>query len=330
MTVPKLEGGSSLTQFTLAERIKKRFNKGFTLYEHALINSLKREKVDGVLAEYGPTACQNLDVVKFLKLPLVVHFFGYDASLISVLKNYADQYKKLFSYVDAVVVVSKKMKNDLLALGCPSDKLVISICGPDPDFFKLKPSYDKQQFIAVGRFVEKKAPYLTLLAFKKVVYIYPKAKLIMVGDGHLLVMCKNLVKALNFENNIEFRGVLTPEEIQLLYMDSLAFVQHSIIAESGDSEGTPVAILDAQASALPVLSTYHAGIPDVIINNETGLLVDEYDVDGMAKNMIRILKEKELAQKLGMAGRERIRNNFTMEKHLDTLQNLIEKAMTKE
>jgi glycosyltransferase involved in cell wall biosynthesis len=329
MTAPKLEGAHNLTQFTLTERIKKRFNKGVTLYEHALINSLKREKVDGVLAEYGPTACHNLKVIEFLKLPLVVHFHGYDASVLNVLKEYKEQYKKLFSYADSIVVVSKNMKEGLFKIGCPEDKLIISTCGPNSGFLEIEPSYERGQFIAVGRFIEKKAPYLTILAFKKVVDIYPATKLVMVGDGQLLEMCQNLARALNLANNIEFSGVLTPAEIQLLFSDSIAFVQHSIITESGDAEGAPVAVLEAQAAALPVLSTYHAGIPDVVINNETGLLVDEYDVDGMANNMIRIIREEGLAQKLGAAGRKRILESFTMEKHLGTLQFLIEKAMTK-
>lgn len=324
MTIPKLEGSNSLTQFKLTDRIKKRFNRNFTFYEHALINSLKREKVDCVLAEYGPTACKNLKVVEFLKLPLVVHFFGYDASVVSVLKEYAEQYKKLFSYSNAVVVVSKKMKDDLLALGCPADKLVISTCGPDPIFFELKPSYKKKQFIAVGRFIEKKAPYLTILAFKKVADLYPDSKLIMVGDGELTGICKNLIKALNLTNNIELKGVLTPQEVQVLFEESIAFVQHSVVAESGDSEGTPVAVLDAQAASLPVISTYHAGIPDVIMNNETGLLVEECDVDGMSKNMLRALEEEGLAQKLGTAGKKRVMALFSLEKHLRILEKLIE------
>ena len=232
----KLEGTNNLFEFTLAEKIKIRTNKYFSLSEHALANSFKREKVDCVLAEYGLTGTAVLKVAEQLKLPMVVYFFGYDASVKEVVEKYAEGYKKVFAYASAVMVVSKKMKDDLIALGCPAAKLVVSACGPNPAFFENKPLYNKQQFIAVGRFVEKKAPYLTILSFKKVVENFPAAKLVMVGDGDLLWICKKLVDALKLCDNIEFRGVLTPVEIKLLFEESIAFVQHSIIADDGDAE----------------------------------------------------------------------------------------------
>ena len=112
-----------------------------------------------------------------------------------------------------------------------------------------------------------------------------------------------------------------------IFEESIAFIQHSIIADDGDSEGTPVAVLEAQAAALPVISTFHAGITDVVVNNETGLLVQEKDVDGMANNMLRILNESGLAERLGMSGRKRIKENFTLEKNLMTLRNVINKGI---
>ena len=74
---------------------------------------------------------------------------------------------------------------------------------------------------------------------------------------------------------------------------------------------------------LPVISTYHAGIPEVVIHNETGLLVQEYDITGMGQHMIRVLKENLLAQKLGQAGRERIQQSFTMKDHLKKIEHCI-------
>lgn len=114
-----LESSLGLMQFNLAQRVKKRFNKNFNLSEHALINSLKREKVDCVLAEYGPTACATLKVVEFLNIPLIVHFFGFDASFRPTIEEYRENYKLVFGYAKSVVVVSKKMQQDLIKLGCP-------------------------------------------------------------------------------------------------------------------------------------------------------------------------------------------------------------------
>jgi glycosyltransferase involved in cell wall biosynthesis len=323
----KLEGSTAIAQFNFLQKVKKRIDTRFNHYEHALINSLKREKIDCVLAEYGITACAALNVVEHLKIPMVVHFHGYDASVKSILADYKEQYKKMFAYVKAVIVVSKKMKQTLIDCGCSAEKLIVSVYGPDPVFFNINPCRNSQQFIAIGRFVEKKAPNVTILAFKKVTDKFPKAKLVMIGDGDLLSSCKELATNLGIRSNVEFTGVLVSKQIQTIMEKSIAFVQHSVIAENGDSEGTPVAILEAQAASLPVISTYHAGIPDVVINNETGLLVKERDIDGMAKNMLRLLKEENMSKNLGEAGRSRITENFTLENHLSTVARTISKAI---
>ncbi|MEO9145229.1 MAG: glycosyltransferase [Ginsengibacter sp.] len=325
----KLENSSNLSQFNLWQKVKMNLNKKFNLREHALINSLKAEKVDCVLAEYGPTACATLRVVKHLKIPMVVHFHGYDASIKSVLADYKERYKKVFAYAGAIIVVSQKMRETIIDAGCPAEKLIMSVYGPDPDFFYMQPSYNTQQFLAVGRFVEKKAPDLTILAFKRVLDVFPDANLVMVGEGELMPRCKKLVTDLGIDTQVEFKGVQTTKEIRMLMEESIAFVQHSVVAQNGDSEGTPVAVLEAQAAALPVIATYHAGIPEVVIHDETGLLVKEHDVEAMAKNMLRVLQEKNLSKKLGEAGRARVMKNFTLKNHLNILELAISEAMTK-
>lgn len=85
-------------------------------------------------------------------------------------------------------------------------------------------------------------------------------------------------------------------------------------------------VLEAQAAALPVIATHHAGIPDVVLDNETGLLSEERDVNGMAENMMRVLRENGLAKKMGELGRKRILENFTMQKHLSVLEKTITNA----
>jgi glycosyltransferase involved in cell wall biosynthesis len=111
--------------------------------------------------------------------------------------------------------------------------------------------------------------------------------------------------------------------------NSIAFVQHSIIANDGDSEGTPVSVLEAQASSLPVIATIHGGIPDVVINGKTGILVKEMDIEGMAAAMIELINNKELAKQMGNLGRQRIKDNFSMETHLNKLNQCIASSISK-
>jgi len=326
-TIPFSLEGKNISEFSFSEKWKRKILRGFTFTEKLLISSLRKEKVDCVLAEYGTTAADSLHVINYLKVPLIVHFHGYDASQKDVIKQYGEKYKDVFAHASKVIVVSKRMYKDVMNLGCPESKLVLNSYGPDDSFFKIRAGFNNQQFVSVGRFVKKKAPLLTINAFKKVVNGFPEAKLIMAGDGELLEQCKNLADSLGLRDNITFSGPLNREQVQQLFSSSIAFVQHSVVAENGDSEGTPVAILEAQAAGLPVISTFHAGIPDVVINEETGFLVEENDMEGMAKNMMRILEEQNLAEQLGTAGRIRVKEKFTMERHLQTLEKEIENSI---
>ncbi len=325
----QLEGGNLINSRALRilDIVKGHFNLNkFSLPELALLNSFKKNKIELVFAEYGVTAQKIIKICKELNLPLIVHFHGYDASVAEVIKC-NNKYKEVFKTASYVVVVSKKMYQNILDLGCPEKKLVYNVYGPQDKFFEVKPEFSKQQFISIGRFVDKKAPYNLILSFLKVVEKFPEAKLIMAGDGLLLDTCKNLVKYYRLEANINFVGVVSPEKYREYLEESLAFVQHSVTAVNGDSEGTPVGILEASAAGLPVISTKHAGIPDVIIHDETGLLVEEHDVDGMAKNMIMLLENKEMAKKMGAKGRINIRENFNMARHISVLDELIDKAV---
>ena len=105
------------------------------------------------------------------------------------------------------------------------------------------------------------------------------------------------------------------------------FVQHSIEAPSGDSEGTPVAIIEASATGLPIVSTRHAGIPDVVDEGVTGFLADEGDVATMAGQLERLLADPGLAGDLGAAARRRIQTHFAMDDRLARLWRIIESSI---
>lgn len=327
--LPSALENKSMLDLSYAERFQKKILKGFSAAEKKLLFSLKKEKVDVVLAEYGPTAVESLKVVKYLNLPLIAHFHGADASVRNLIEHYKVGYQNVFDYARSIIAVSEKMKRDLIKMGCAEEKIKVNPCAPNDVFFGLKPNYANQQFISIGRFVEKKSPHLTILAFQRVLKEFPTAQLIMVGEGELLPICNDIVKIFMLEKNIHFKGAQPTKSIQKLMEQSIAFVQHSVTATNGDSEGTPVAILEAQAAGLAVIATNHAGIPDVVVNNQTGLLVEERNVEDMADNMKRILSENGLAKQYGAAGRKITGERFTMEKHLKVLAKEINRAIGK-
>jgi glycosyltransferase involved in cell wall biosynthesis len=134
---------------------------------------------------------------------------------------------------------------------------------------------------------------------------------------------------LGIEKSVTFLGA-QPHQVVMSEMQlGRCFVQHSVVASDGDSEGTPVAILEAGASGLPVISTHHAGIPDVVVQGETGLLVEEYDVDAMASEMLRIAVDPELAGCLGRMARKHVQENFSMERRIGRLWSIIQRSINR-
>lgn len=287
-----------------------------------LKDNLKLNEIDVILIEYGTHAHNLLPLLKIVDIPVVVHFHGYDASVKKVVET-NNFYKEVFDISQGIIAVSIQMKEMLLEIGCPIRKIQLNTYGPRDIFFNVESSFKKMQFIGIGRFTDKKAPYYTIMAFHKTLVSHPDAKLILAGDGYLLNSCINLVKHLGIQDSVNFPGVITADEFIRYLEESYAFVQHSITALSGDMEGTPVAVLEAAAAGLPVISTLHAGIPDVIINNETGLLCEEHDVNLMSEHMIAILSNKQKAIDMGRASRNNIKENFDMSKHIGQIQGIL-------
>ncbi|MDT7777727.1 MAG: hypothetical protein QOC99_239 [Acidobacteriota bacterium] len=280
----------------------------------------RQERIDAVLAEFGPTGVAVMDACRQLNLPLVVHFHGYDISVREMLERYASGYAQMFRRAAGLVAVSRAMRRKLIALGAPAERVFYNPCGVNCELFRgASPAQAPPFILAVARFVEVKAPQLTLAAFARVLREYPEARLRMIGDGPLLGECQRLATSLAIDHAVTFMGRLPHQLIAEEMRRARLFVQHSIEAASGAIEGTPVAILEAGASGLPVISTRHGGIPDVVIDNETGLLVEERDVAEMARQMLRLLREPSLAASLGGAARRHVETHFSAAHSIERL-----------
>lgn len=299
------------------------FKKTIFSHDSDFVNVLKKHKIDTVLAQYGPAGVKLIDICKRANVSLIVHFHGFDASEFDTLNHYRIGYQRMFVEAKKIIAVSQTMKKKLVSLGCAEAKIALITYGPNPIFYDNKPRFTSNTFFAIGRFVDKKAPYLTLMAFYEFLKEYPDAKLKMAGSGELLNTCKNMVKAWNIQNSVTFLGVIEPEQTKIEMENAIAFVQHSVVADNGDSEGTPVAVLEAQAAGLPVISTYHAGIPDVVVNNQTGFLVNETDIIAMKVAMVKIYGNRILAEEMGQNGRDRIQNEFSMELYINKLRAVV-------
>ena len=291
---------------------------------------LKKNKIQVLLANYGPTGSALLPVTRALRIPLVVHFHGFDAHHAEVLEKQADAYRQLGREAAAVIVVSNKMFGALQEYGIPDTRLHLVRYGVNTELFLPRTMLPEiPTFLAVGRFVDKKAPYLTLLAFQRVRTRLPQARLILVGDGPLRETTRNLALALGLlPDAVEFPGALAHDKIAALMREATAFVQHSLTPElgpsAGDSEGTPVAVLEAMMTGLPVVATRHAGIGEVVEHERTGLLVEERNVEEMARAMIQVAENPEISQQLGLAARQVALSRYTADHYIQSLQRILE------
>jgi colanic acid/amylovoran biosynthesis glycosyltransferase len=287
---------------------------------------LKYQKVDVVLGEYGPTAALMTPACEMAGVPLVAHFHGYDASNYNTIREYSGRYQRMFRYAASVISVSQPMTDALISLGCSPATIVYNPYGPLPAFFEIEPDYQSNTLIAVGRHTGQKAPYLTLEAFRLVLKVCPDLRLVIIGDGELFEISERLVTAWGIQDRVELVGSAPPEVVRARMKEAFAFVQHSLRARNGDAEGMPVAILEAGAAGLPVVSTLHAGIPEAVVDGKTGFLVEEGDVVAMAARIIELAQDRQKAKSMGMEGRLRIRELFSMERHIGLLETTLLKA----
>jgi colanic acid/amylovoran biosynthesis glycosyltransferase len=291
------------------------------------VRFLKKKSIDLVLAQYGPSAVFCLDACLLARVPLIPYFHGFDASIKTILERYHTAYNRLFKECPAIIAVSKTMIEKLVSMGAPREKIYHISCGVDTAMFSpVAPEKNPPNFVSVGRFVEKKAPFLTIIAFEQAFRECPSAKLTMAGGGVLLDSCKALVKALGLDEVVKLPGKITHNEVVSLMGQARAFLQHSICAPNGNSEGTPVSIMEAGARGLPVVATRHAGIPEVVSDGETGLLVNEYDLKGMAEHIITLAKDAEYAGKLGRNANKRIKLEFDWKFKIEQLESVLNLA----
>ncbi len=280
------------------------------------------------LAEFGSTGVSFAPWCEAARIPLVVHFHGFDASSALRFRQYREALPEMFRYASAIIVVSRAMASRMLALGCPSEKIFTIPCGTSLAEFtpKQRPREAPCRFASVGRFVPVKGPLLALRAFTDCVEYDPRMHFTMVGDGPLLRKAKTMAAGRGLQHSVTFSGALDHDRVAERLRASDVFVQHSITDRLGSIEGWGVAIAEASACGLPTVSTRHGGIPDQIIDGKTGFLVREGDWRAMAEKMRLLAANPRLRQQMGRAARERVHDVGNVDKQIAKLRAVLESA----
>ncbi|KKM23836.1 hypothetical protein LCGC14_1611110, partial [marine sediment metagenome] len=165
-------------------------------------------------------------------------------------------------------------------------------------------------FVCVGRLCEQKGQLLLLDAAKNLRDMGYKFTLVLAGDGEMRQQVEKKIEEYQLESCVEITGWISGEQVQQYLHESTALVLPSF------AEGLPVVIMEAFATRTPVITTYIAGIPELVENNVNGILVPAGDVDSLTSGMKRLLElDSEQLAEMGEAGKSRVleRHNINIE-----------------
>ena len=278
-------------------------------------------------AHFGRGGAMALPLARALGIPLFVTFHGGDATKQTHKRRrllpsiYQRRLVQMHDYVSAYLCVSNFVAERLEAQGFPSSKLYTHYIGvPLLKMTMPRVRTANAPLLFVGRFVEKKGIDTLLGAMRLVAVSNPAIRLEIAGSGPLERQLRAQAADLSC---VTFLGWQTPDQLVSRLATCSAMVVPSQQATNGDCEGLPTVVLEAVRAGVPVVATRHAGIPEIIIDGETGLLVSERDQAALAAAILRHYNMGDTAQKLVCAGQKRLRADFDAARQSRRLQQIL-------
>ena len=249
---------------------------------------------------------------KNYKHPKICSCYGYDVS--SFPKKYGvfsrPYFDRVFKEYDLFLAMSEDMRQDLIKLGCPVEKIKLHYYGVNTSKFNMPRDYSLKNnclnILTTGSLDPRKGHMTILKAIKKIKENSPELLLryTIVGDGILRAQLVKYVIDNSLDGIVAFKGFIRHgDEFNQILREADIFIHPSTTPGNGDKEGIPGAIVEAMASGLPVISTYHAGIPSVIQNGVTGFLFKENDSEGIADQIVSLYIDS-LRDSIGVNARE--------------------------
>ena len=306
------------------------FARNFQHAERQLRPVFDRLQPDVVYVDFGTVAAFVRATCTRLKIPLVVHFHGADVT--SALNNaaYRAELHRVFDEAAGLVVASHHIRQLLVLEGAPAAKIQVIRLGIDVEGLTPLPWSERRSLppaaIFVGRFTPKKHPVALIEAFALVRERIPTARLTAIGDGPEMARVVDRIARLHLQDAVKLYGALPRHEALPIVNQHWLYAQHSVTAPSGDREGFGISLAEAAALELPIVSTWHNGIPEQVSDGETGLLVRELDYEAMAVQIVNLFTDPDLAERMGKAGRERIQQLCSIERRCHQIHTLLKLA----
>ncbi|KEY57832.1 glycosyltransferase [Serratia sp. DD3] len=283
---------------------------------------LKGSEVNLIHAHFAIDSVYALEVAKKIKVPLVTTLHGFDITtsrerfLLSKSPawiNYYFFWNKLKLNADKFICVSDFIANTAVRNGVDENKLIRHYIGVDVDKYQPREYGEEERIILhVARLVEKKGTSTLISALHKIVKKLDGHKLVIIGEGPLYSQLSGQVSSLGLSEHIIFAGGQPHSEVMKWMRKSSMLVLPSVKAKSGDSEGLGMVLLEAAATGLPIIGTRHGGIPEVVIDEKNGYLVDEFDVNSLSEKILHLINDSKLRRIMGGNARTHIVENFNL------------------
>ena len=280
---------------------------------------------------FGHIAVHLLPVIEQWEKPSVVSFHGADVMVDLEKPAYRATTKRMLEAVRLVFVRSESLREPLVRLGCPENKIRIQRTGIPlqevPYQVRTWPGDGKWKLIQACRLIEKKGLRTSLGAFAGFVKKYPQAEFTIAGEGPLLRELQENARSLGVAERVTFPGFISQAELRELFYRSHIFLHPSETGADGNQEGVPNSMLEAMASGLPVFATMHGGIPEAIANGVSGVLVAEGDAEALARELGEAAEKPEWLTTIAERGAKAVAEKFEQKAQIRRLEDYYFEAM---
>ncbi len=291
-------------------------------------------RFDVVHCHFGPNGALAISLrdMGFLQGPVVTTFHGYDVTR-HVRRFGSRVYRRLFERGDLFLPISDHWRRRLIELGCPPGRIRVHHMGVDRHRFEVRPVRAQDgratRLITIARLVEKKGVSYAIRAVRRLIDRGIDVEYDVVGDGPLGADLRALVDSLDLGQVVRMLGWQAEDEVRVLLERADILVAPSVTAADGDQEGIPMVLMEAAAMGMPVVSTHHSGIGELVEDGVSGYLLPERDAPALADRLEELIEQPKLWGQFGRAGRRIIEERFDIERLNDDLEAIFARLATR-
>ena len=299
---------------------------------HAAASLPRRQRYDAIHCQFGRNGIRGMFLREsgLMAGKLVTQFRGSDLNVYPRRVG-LDVYDKLFQTGDQFLVLSRFLAKRAIDLGCRADRVVRLPLGVDLNrlpFVERHHSPDEPiRVLTVARLVEVKGVDYAIRAIARVAAHFPNVHYRIVGGGPLREPLQTLARQEGLADQVEFLGPRPHDEVVRLYQQAHLFLLSGVVDRQGAEEGLGTVLVEAQATGLPVVASNVGGIPENVLDGESGFLVPQRDVDAIAEKLCFLIEHPETWPALGRAGRRHVEVNFDNAKLTDGLLEIYEQLL---